>query len=475
MAVNKLLNINFSETGNIHSHLKNAINYICNPEKTEAGKNIFGINCNPEKAYDEFLELKKAYNKLDKRQGYHFILSFSPEDNVSPELCNKITKEFCERYFKDRYQIVIATHNDQKHMHSHMIFNSVALDNGLKYHYQKGDWKKYIMPIVNELCEKYNLSTIELGGLEDKDISFSTNKYDQPKKYSRKLVKEDIDKFILQAYSFDNFLSILKSNGYKVNFRGSKTISINPPGSKANYRLGSLGDNYTKEALVKRIKDKKNYDSGKKVYKKSGTVISYGSATIIGIKRTWALKYLREVKIGSATLYVSSNVYEKIKRTNKIKEEFLFLRDKDISDKRGLQNFLKRNDEFINGNKAYKKELYKEKKESDTFAEIKRKMDKLQPGHESFLNGNEFFEEEHKEYVELEKKLKNKNMTVEKIEENRSGLFRNIFEMLKKERNIKKEKKIAEDCLAQLSDETKITGTGGRTTEKIIDKDKEIK
>lgn len=473
--MNKLLNIKLSKKGNIHSHLKNAINYICNSEKTEAGKNIFGINCNPEKSYDEFLELKKAYNKLDKRQGYHFILSFSPEDNISPELCNKITKEFCERYFKDRYQIVVATHNDQKHMHSHMIFNSVALDNGLKYHYQKGDWKKFIMPIVNELCEKYNLSTIELGGLEDKDISFSTNKYDRSKTFSRKLVKMEIDKYILQAYSFDNFLSILRKNGYKVNIRGSKTISITPPGGKGNYRLSSLGDEYTKEALTKRIEYKKIYDTEKEILKKSGTVISYGVATIIGIKRTWALNYLREVKIGAATLYVNSKVYNKIKRADKTKNEFLFLREKNISDKKGLQNFLKRNEEFIQGNKLYKKELSKEKKESDILAEIKKKIDVLKPCYESFLNGNDFFRDEYKEYVELEKKLKDKNMTVEKIEESRSDLFSKFFELVKKERQAKKEKKFAENCLAQISDIEKATENNGKTAEKIIDREKEIK
>ena len=472
MAINKLLHINTSDTGNIHSHLKNAINYISNPEKTEDKKNIFGINCNPEKAYDEFLELKKAYNKMDKRQGYHFILSFSPEDDVSPELCNKITKEFCERYFKNRYQIVVATHNDQKHMHSHMIFNSVALDNGLKYHYKNGDWKKFIMPIVNELCEKYNLSTLELGGIEDQDISFSNNKYDQTKKYTRMAVKEDIDKLISQSYSFNNFLSLLKKLGYKVNLRGN-TISVTPPGGKANYRLKSLGDDYTKEALEKRIENKKDYAPEKKAFIKSGTVFSFRSATIIGIKRTWALNYLREVRIGSATLYVSSNVYDKIKKVDKVKEEFLFLTNNDISDKKGLQNFLDRNERFIKGSKVYKKDLYKEKKESDMFAEIKKRMDMLRPCHESFLSGNTFFEDEHNEFVELEEELKKKNVSVEKTDENRSVLLE-FSEFLKKERKLKKEKRIAESCLLQLSEEEGFEESEGRTTKKIINKDKEI-
>lgn len=142
-------------------HLKIAINYILNPEKTQNGRLVKGINCQPELAYNQMKSTKKKFLKEDKRQGYHFIISFK-KGEVTPDVALEITEKFAKEYIGSRYETVIAVHDNTEHIHSHIIMNSVSFVDGKKYRYEKGDWAKYIQPITNRLCKEYGLSVIDL-------------------------------------------------------------------------------------------------------------------------------------------------------------------------------------------------------------------------------------------------------------------------------------------------------------------------
>ena len=145
-------------------HLANAISYITDGEKTQDGALVGSHNCNVDSALQEMLSAKRKYGKLDKRQGYHFIISFKKQE-VRPETAMEITQKFVERYFGDDFQCLYATHDNTQHVHSHILFNSVSWRTGKKYRYEKGDWAREIQPIVNELCREYGLSIqdIEVG------------------------------------------------------------------------------------------------------------------------------------------------------------------------------------------------------------------------------------------------------------------------------------------------------------------------
>jgi transcriptional regulator of heat shock response len=85
MAITKLLNIMESEGRNPASHLRNALEYIQNPDKTEECVLVGGINCLPDTAFEQMEETKNIFHKTGKRQGYHVIISFSPEEKVTAE------------------------------------------------------------------------------------------------------------------------------------------------------------------------------------------------------------------------------------------------------------------------------------------------------------------------------------------------------------------------------------------------------
>lgn len=139
------------------SPMNNIFPYIMKEEKTEQ-KLISGINCMPETAMGEFINVKKQFDKTDGRQYYHVVQSFSPEDNILPETAHEIGLKFAE-YFGN-YQMVIATNTDRKHIHNHIVFNSVNFENGKKFH-QSRDEMIQAKAYSNKICKEYGLTLTE--------------------------------------------------------------------------------------------------------------------------------------------------------------------------------------------------------------------------------------------------------------------------------------------------------------------------
>lgn len=136
MAVTKVLNIGDCGNGHHGKHLKAAIDYIKNEEKTDGGRLVGGINCQPDFAYDKMKNTKVKFGKIDKRQAYHFIISFE-EDNIDDDTAFKITERFAKEYIGDDYEVIFSVHNNTKHKHGHIIFNSVNIKNGKKVSLRK--------------------------------------------------------------------------------------------------------------------------------------------------------------------------------------------------------------------------------------------------------------------------------------------------------------------------------------------------
>lgn len=171
MAYLRLGAIRQARSGKKSAGLLRGIDYIYNPEKTES-KYVSGYNLSlPEdltdvsrltkQVYRQMIDIKEAFGKEDGRQGYHYKLAFPASDHLTPDLCMQITKEFIERCLPE-YQVAYSVHTNTEHLHSHIVFNSIDLIEGRKYRYENGDWRRYLMPVINELCEKYQLSRFNL-------------------------------------------------------------------------------------------------------------------------------------------------------------------------------------------------------------------------------------------------------------------------------------------------------------------------
>lgn len=219
LAISKILHMKDCGRSFHGKHLKYALEYITVPEKTQNGRLVSAINCQVDNAFEQMKETKKKFNKTDKRQAYHIILSFK-EGEVSPDTVFELTERFVKEYLGNDYEAVFAVHDNTEHPHSHIVFNSVSFRDGKKYHYQKEDWEKYIQPITNRLCKEYGLSTIELdeesGKRRGRDSYQEWNSYRDGKFVWSRMVARDVDACIIQAASFESFVSMLENKGYEV-------------------------------------------------------------------------------------------------------------------------------------------------------------------------------------------------------------------------------------------------------------------
>lgn len=196
-------------------------------------------------------------HKLDGRQCYHFIISFAPGE-TDAITCFNIAQDFCEKYLAGKYEYVFSVHTDHAHMHAHIVFNSVSLVDGVKYHYSDGQWKSNIQPITDQLCEKYGLKKLTYVPGKRKGVDYGTWREKKDPSGSQRL-REAIDMAIAQSDSYDDFLSIMrKSYQVKIGFSqkwNSEYLSFKdfktPAGRyRRNYVLGK---SYTVASIQKRI------------------------------------------------------------------------------------------------------------------------------------------------------------------------------------------------------------------------------
>lgn len=283
---------------NSKSSIATAINYITKKEKTEE-KLISGIDCNPETAIDEMKATKELYDKNDGRQYAHFIQSFNPNDEISPEKAHEIGKEFIEKNDKFKgHEIVLATHKDKKHIHNHFIINSVNYENGKKLHTTKYEYQA-MKDISNELSKEHNLTVPQKSEEKGKITSFNQDKYQVMKKHFQGTAKSYVLETAIaykkakdRSISKEDFIKEMESQGYSTKWKDtSKHITFTNKESGKKVRLANLEKtlnypDFTKEVLTDELQ--RNY--GERQVERERTEPEQGTnGTIIpdkGVKRS---------------------------------------------------------------------------------------------------------------------------------------------------------------------------------------------
>lgn len=194
--------------------VKGALEYITQKEKTEA-KLIGGKNCVPENAAEEFEAVKRIFGKSDGRQYYHIIQSFSPNDPVDFETAHELGMQLAA-YFP-QFQCVVATHKDRKHIHNHIVMNSVSFQNGRMFH-QTAVELEQVKEYVNRLCQRHGFSTTE--------AKASRRKWPEWKKKLRRLAIYAM----MHSHDKAEFIRIMATQGYKVKWEDKyKYITFTTP------------------------------------------------------------------------------------------------------------------------------------------------------------------------------------------------------------------------------------------------------
>lgn len=243
--------------------LKDVLRYAKDESKTDYEYFCDGINCNTADARNQFIAVKEQFRKLDGVQAYHGVLSFK-ENEVTPELAQKIGMEFAQRVWGEKFQVVVTTHLNTKHLHCHFVVNSVSFVDGKKLDNEEKAWFHF-HHIADELCEKYGLSVIK-----EPEIS-KQNKYmqEQDKKISTtryNIAREAMDKALMNSTSLRQLGAYLQQIGYSYNFNPDRKYwTITPKGYSKPIRLKNLGEQYTNEKIMDRLAENREKPVPKKV------------------------------------------------------------------------------------------------------------------------------------------------------------------------------------------------------------------
>ena len=243
----------------IKTTLKKAIDYICNGDKTDDEIYVTTHLCSRENAHKEFALTKKQFNSRTKTLAHHLIQSFVPEE-VSCEEAHQVGIELCEKILGNKYEYVLATHIDKYHIHNHIIFNSIDVDEGKVYY----SYYSSYMNIRNQsdrLCKEHNLSVIDQE--TEKEINeikrrkfvnwYDWNEDKKGKSYKSRL-QFDMDRVIQKAINWEHFLKIMEQHGYEIKF--GKYIAFKQKNQQRFTRAKTIGDNYTEEKIKERIINK---------------------------------------------------------------------------------------------------------------------------------------------------------------------------------------------------------------------------
>lgn len=243
----------------IKTTLKKAIDYICNGDKTDNEIYVTTHLCSRENAHKEFELTKKQFKSRTKTLAHHLIQSFVPEE-VSFEEAHQVGIELCEKILEGKYEYVLATHIDKDHIHNHIIFNSIDIEEGKIYHSYYGSYMN-IRNQSDKLCNEHNLSVIDQE--TEKEINeikrrkfvnwYDWNEDKKGKSYKSRL-QFDMDRVIQKAINWEHFLKIMEQYGYEIKF--GKYIAFKQKNQQRFTRAKTIGDNYTEEKIKEIIRNK---------------------------------------------------------------------------------------------------------------------------------------------------------------------------------------------------------------------------
>lgn len=248
------------------SAMKGVIDYCCQDKKVydeiSNQRLVIGINCDGENAFKEFMATKKSYGKTDGMNFYQYVQSFSPEENITPHQAHEIAIEFAEKAWTG-YEVLVATHCDVQHIHSHFVINSVSFENGKKLR-QNPNTLKSLRALSDEICRHHNLSTLEPYSKDGMKIS--TREYRTAVKgqsWKFKLMN-DIDKAMNISGSKEDFINAMSIMGYSVTWTdGRKYITYQCPNKMKCRDIKLHNDKYLKGSMENEFRYRQEQYFGK--------------------------------------------------------------------------------------------------------------------------------------------------------------------------------------------------------------------
>ena len=353
MAITKILNIQESDGRNPASHLKNALEYIQNPDKTEECVLVGGINCLPDTAFEQMEETKNIFHKTGKRQGYHVIISFSPEEKVTAEQAMYVLEHFAKDVLGNDYEAVYAVHTDREHMHGHLIWNSVSMTTGKKYNSPKGNWKNHLQPITNKYCDELGLSIMP-AEYSRNPKNISRDKWEKEMSM-KEIILRDAKMCAYAAGNVEHFKYLMKRLGYV--FKKDAWMEVQAPGFRYYHKLAKLDEMFSEDMLRHYV----DMPWMSKPYFYSSDIRGLHRAKLSPFQKKFYAKLYRLRIVEQKRFAVGGAKYtEDLKRFHQLQDEYLLIVNNDIKSVVDLVDFIGEQEEKIQQIEDRQKEIYRE-------------------------------------------------------------------------------------------------------------------
>ena len=353
MAITKILNIQESDGRNPASHLKNALEYIQNPDKTEECVLVGGINCLPDTAFEQMEETKNIFHKTGKRQGYHVIISFSPEEKVTAEQAMYVLEHFAKDVLSDDYEAVYAVHTDREHMHGHLIWNSVSMTTGKKYNSPKSNWKNHLQPITNKYCDELGLAIMP-AEYSRNPKNISRDKWEREMSM-KEIILRDAKMCAYAAGNVEHFKYLMKRLGYV--FKKDAWMEVQAPGFRYYHKLAKLDEMFSEDMLRHHV----DMPWMVKPYFYSSDIRGLHRAKLSSFQKKFYAKLYRLRIVEQKRFAVGGAKYtEDLKRFHQLQDEYLLIVNNDIKSVVDLVDFINEQEEKIQQIEDRQHEIYRE-------------------------------------------------------------------------------------------------------------------
>ena len=243
--------VNYKRGTQSRAAMRGVMLYVMQERKTawEDGPLISGINCQPQSVYDDFLNTKLLYHKDGGVMFYHMVQSFPKGAAVDPVTAHAAALKLAEYY--EGYEVLVCTHTDREHIHSHFLINSVNFDTGKKLHIAKEQLQE-LQQRNDQVCMEFSLPVFQPKDRKQKTKTMTVGEYHTAARgQSKKLqLMNIINDCMRHASSREEFIALMESEGCKVRWEKSrKNITYTTPsGWQCRDRL-LFGDKYLKENM----------------------------------------------------------------------------------------------------------------------------------------------------------------------------------------------------------------------------------
>ena len=248
LAATRLIALHKNKGKSVAACLKSRTDYAQNPDKTNKGELVSSYECSPLTADEEFMLSKRQYDLATGRRqksdviAYQIRQSFRPGE-ITAEEANKVGYELAMRFTKGKHAFVVATHTDRQHIHSHVIFNSTALDGTRKFR----DFffsALAVQRLSDLICLEHQLSVIEKKPYRERQKRVLY----PPKESNRARLCGIIDTILAEKpEDYEAFLQKLEQQGYEV--KRGKYTSVKGARQKRFIRFRTLGTGYSEEEI----------------------------------------------------------------------------------------------------------------------------------------------------------------------------------------------------------------------------------